>query len=75
MVNVLNVVVVLEHVDELLHVLDVAGVGQLDIVLGDHLHLCRSEIATFEPKKFGFLLLTAFNFSNAQDHSLCACIP
>ena len=46
-VHVLDVVVILEHVDELLHVLDVAGVGQLDVVLGDHLHLCGGEITTF----------------------------
>ena len=35
MVNVLDVVVILEHVDELLHVLDIGLVGQSDVVLGD----------------------------------------
>ena len=37
-VDVLDVVIVLEHVDELLHVLDVGLIGQGDIVLGNHLH-------------------------------------
>ena len=38
MVNVLDVVVILEHIDELLHVLDVLLIGEADVVLGDHLH-------------------------------------
>ena len=38
MVHVLDVVVILEHVDELLHVLDIGLVGQSDVVLGNHLH-------------------------------------
>ena len=41
--DVLYVVVVLQHVDELLHVLDVLFVGELDIVLGDHLHVGLQE--------------------------------
>ena len=39
MVHVLDVVVILEHVDELLHVLDIGLVGQSDVVLGNHLHV------------------------------------
>ena len=38
-VHVLDVIVILEHVDELLHVLDISFVGQGDVVLGDHLPL------------------------------------
>ena len=38
MVHVLDVVVILEHVDQLLHVLDIGLVGQSDVVLGD----CRN---------------------------------
>ena len=37
-VDVLNVVVILQQIDELLHVLDVGLIGQGDVVLGDHLH-------------------------------------
>ena len=37
-VDVLHVVVFLQQVDELLHVLDVGLIGELDIVLGHHLH-------------------------------------
>ena len=37
MVHVLHVVVVLQGIDELFHVLDVPGIGELDVVLGDHL--------------------------------------
>ena len=50
MVHVLDVVVILEHVDELLHVLDIGLVGQSDVVLGNHLHtMARSiqKIITF----------------------------
>ena len=36
MPNVLDVVVVLQHVDELLHVLQVALTGQSDVILGHH---------------------------------------
>ena len=39
MVHVLDVVVILEHVDEFLHVLDIGLVGQSDVVLGNHLHV------------------------------------
>ncbi len=37
-IDVLHVVVLFQQVDELLHVLDVALIGELHIVLGDHLH-------------------------------------
>ena len=43
MVHVLHIVVVLQGVDELLHVLDVLFVGELDVVLGDHLHVGLQE--------------------------------
>ena len=47
-VDVLHVVVVLHHVDELFHVLDVPLVGEGNIVLGHHLHLGGGEhIALF----------------------------
>ena len=36
MVHILDIIIVLEHIDELLHVLDVGLIGQGDIVLGDH---------------------------------------
>ena len=39
MVHVLHVVVIFQEVDELFHVLDIGGVSQGDVVLGDHLHL------------------------------------
>ena len=43
MEHVLHVVRILQHVDELLHVLHVALVGESDVVLGDHLDFCADE--------------------------------
>ena len=43
MIHVLHVVVIFQEVDELFHVLDIGGVGQGNIVLGDHLHLGGGE--------------------------------
>ena len=43
MPDVLDVVVVLQHVDELGHVLQVALAAEVDVVLGHHLHLGADE--------------------------------
>ena len=43
MPDVLHVVVVLQHVDELGHVLQVALAAEVDVVLGHHLHLGADE--------------------------------
>ena len=43
MPDVLHVVVVLQHVDELGHVLQVALGGEADVVLRHHLHLGAGE--------------------------------
>lgn len=43
MPDVLHIVVVLQHVDELLHVFHIALAGELDVILGDHLHLGADE--------------------------------
>ena len=44
---VLHVVVVLQHVDELGHVLQVALAAEIDVVLGHHLHLGADEGVSF----------------------------
>ena len=41
--DVLHVIVVLQHVDELGHVLQVALAAEVDVVLGHHLHLGADE--------------------------------
>ena len=47
-VDVLHVVVILEHVDHLGHVLDIVLGGELDVaVLGDHLSLCGEELVNY----------------------------
>lgn len=66
MVNILEIVVVLEHVDELLHVLDVPGVGELDVALGDHLQENRSIL--IKCKDFPII----FTFYLAQNYTLFA---
>ena len=48
MVDVLNVVIILEHVDHLGHVLDIILIGELDVaVLGDHLSLSGEELVNY----------------------------
>ena len=45
MPDVLDIVVILKHVEHLLHVLDIVLIGQLDIaVLGDHFDLCGKKL-------------------------------
>ena len=43
MVDVLDVLVILHEVDHLSHVLDVILVGELDVVLGNHVDAGRNE--------------------------------
>ena len=47
-VDVLNVVVILEHIDHLGHVLDIVLVGELDVaILGNHLGLSGEELVNY----------------------------
>ena len=60
MPDVLDIVVVLEHVEHLLHVLDVVLVGQLDVaVLGQHLDLCGEKLVA-EKMKYLIDLFTLY---------------
>lgn len=72
MVHVLHVVVVLEHVDELLHVLDVPGVGELDVVLGDHLHL-GGKIVRFYRNTGDFFITSMLYLGQKITHFASVC--
>ena len=71
-VHVLHVVVVLEHVDELLHVLDVPGVGELDVVLGDHLHL-GGKIVRFYRNTGDFFITSMLYLGQKITHFASVC--
>ena len=60
MPDVLDIVIILEHIQHLLHVLDVVLIGELDIaILGQHLHLSGKELIA-EKMKYLIDLFTLY---------------